>query len=237
MRLKILYDNKVQRPGLQGAWGFSCLIGEEVLFDTGGDPEILLSNIEGMGADITKITDVVISHDHWDHTGGIDTVLKGRSGVKVHICPDFGIEFREKVLSFGGDIVEHEDLFDIKEGISVTGTVRGKYKEKDIEEQGLVIRTPGGVTLMTGCAHPGVVNIAEKAKIKAETAKMKLVLGGFHLGNVSPEEIVRTAENLRSMGFSSAGPCHCSGDEAIAIFKKIFAEGFTSVSAGTEFEA
>ncbi|MDD3089303.1 MAG: MBL fold metallo-hydrolase [Candidatus Omnitrophica bacterium] len=237
MKITILYDNRSSSPGVKEAWGFSCLIGKKVLFDTGGDPGILSNNAEILGQKLSGITDIVISHDHWDHTGGIEAALTDNDGANVHICPGFSAAFREKVRSLGGKIVEHKEFGDITEGVSVTGAISGIYKEKEIEEQAVVVRTDKGITLITGCAHPGIVKIAEKVKKNNASVRMNFVLGGFHLKNVSAEEIKRTAEQLRTLGFIAAGPCHCSGDEAPGIFKEVFtAGGSISVSAGKEFE-
>ncbi len=57
-----------------GEWGFSALVevdGHWVLLDTGHDPDVVLGNAETMGVDLSRVTDVVLSHFHPDHTGGL----------------------------------------------------------------------------------------------------------------------------------------------------------------------
>ena len=76
MELTVIYDNEVfdGTADLRKEWGFSCLIDagvEKILFDTGGDGEILLHNMREMGIDPRSIDKVVISHEHWDHNGGL----------------------------------------------------------------------------------------------------------------------------------------------------------------------
>jgi 7,8-dihydropterin-6-yl-methyl-4-(beta-D-ribofuranosyl)aminobenzene 5'-phosphate synthase len=57
-----------------GEWGYSALVeadGETFLFDTGARPETVLRNAEELGIDLSRVTDVVFSHNHTDHTGGL----------------------------------------------------------------------------------------------------------------------------------------------------------------------
>ena len=64
-----------------GEWGFSALVqanGRQVLFDTGAKPDTVLQNAKTMGIDLSRITDVVPSHWHGDHTGGLVTLRSQR---------------------------------------------------------------------------------------------------------------------------------------------------------------
>ena len=57
-----------------GKWGFSALVeadGHRILFDTGLHPETVLQNARELGIDLSSVTDVVLSHHHGDHTGGL----------------------------------------------------------------------------------------------------------------------------------------------------------------------
>src|SRR6186997_3475488 len=57
-----------------GEWGFSALVeadGHRILFDTGNRPETVLQNARDLKIDLSTVTDVVLSHHHGDHTGGL----------------------------------------------------------------------------------------------------------------------------------------------------------------------
>jgi 7,8-dihydropterin-6-yl-methyl-4-(beta-D-ribofuranosyl)aminobenzene 5'-phosphate synthase len=69
MKITIVYDNEVLGKGLTAGWGFSCLIDNDVLFDTGGDGVALLNNMRELGIDSNGIKSVVLSHRHGNHTG------------------------------------------------------------------------------------------------------------------------------------------------------------------------
>ena len=90
--LTILYDNNPFEESCVSEWGFSCLVELEdktILFDTGGDPEVFAHNIEALGVDVTEIDCVVLSHEHWDHVGGIDVVLDANPDVSVYLPETF----------------------------------------------------------------------------------------------------------------------------------------------------
>ena len=79
-----------------GEWGFSALIdadGHRILFDTGNRPETVLANARELGIDLSTVTDVVLSHHHGDHTGGLLTLRRALAKVnpaalsRVHVAP------------------------------------------------------------------------------------------------------------------------------------------------------
>ena len=62
-----------------GEWGYSALIevdGKKILFDTGSRPETVLNNAKELGIDLSDVEDVFLSHNHWDHTGGLLTLRR-----------------------------------------------------------------------------------------------------------------------------------------------------------------
>ena len=84
MRITIVYDNEAN-PGLRSGWGFSCLVEaeERILFDTGPTGEELLFNIERLAIEARSIDKVIISHEHWDHIGGLRTLIEINSDIQV----------------------------------------------------------------------------------------------------------------------------------------------------------
>ena len=62
-----------------GEWGYSALIevdGKKILFDTGSRPETVLNNARELGIDLSDVEDVFLSHNHYDHTGGLLTLRR-----------------------------------------------------------------------------------------------------------------------------------------------------------------
>lgn len=60
-----------------GEWGFAALLdadGRQVLVDTGARPDTVLSNVRDLKIDLSRARDVVLTHFHDDHTGGLLTL-------------------------------------------------------------------------------------------------------------------------------------------------------------------
>jgi 7,8-dihydropterin-6-yl-methyl-4-(beta-D-ribofuranosyl)aminobenzene 5'-phosphate synthase len=86
-RITILYDSFGKDPALTMDWGFSALVeygGKRILFDAGGNPEILARNVAAKNIDLSRLDFVVMSHRHGDHMGGLTYVLKVNPKVKIY---------------------------------------------------------------------------------------------------------------------------------------------------------
>jgi len=83
-----VYDNYQVDPELKTAWGFATIIKtpqELILFDTGGNSEILLFNMGKLNISPSSIKKVVISHVHTDHIEGLEGFLDKNSNITVFI--------------------------------------------------------------------------------------------------------------------------------------------------------
>ena len=232
VRILIVYDNTLFNRSLKASWGFACVVeldNESILFDTGGDPETLLSNMAKMGVDTSKITRVVLSHIHGDHTGGLFGFLELRGGVTIYVPSSFPRSFKDLAESYGCKVVEISGPTVIREGVASTGEM-GTW----IKEQALIVNTSRGAIVITGCAHPGVVNMVERAKEIAGDVYM--VLGGFHLAGASRSEVVKIAQQLDELGVKLVAPCHCTGENAKAVFRELYGERFVEIGVGAVLE-
>lgn len=231
MKTLILYDNTAQ-TGFKSGWGFSCLVDDRILFDTGEAGDSLLYNMQQAGIEPAAIEAVAISHDHWDHTGGLRTVLQKTGNVPVYTCPDFSEDFKTGVRELGGTLVDVADFISIDDGISLTGQIAGEYKGGYLPEQALVLQTESGVSVINGCSHPGVVTMVENVKQKFPQERIYAVLGGFHLMNKSRSTIKSIVADLQDMGVEKVGPTHCTGEEARHLFEQSYGRGVLSINAG-----
>ncbi len=225
VRLKIVYNNYAAKEGLTTDWGFGCVIeGAEkpILFDTGTNGRILLSNMERMGISADSISMVALSHIHGDHTGGLTDFLKANSQVTVFVPPSFPAGFKRHVTSAGARCVDVKKGTPILPGVWSTGELG-----TGIKEQALFAATPEGLVVVTGCAHPGVVEMVRGAKEAAaevglDAQTVALVTGGFHMLQMNDTQIHRTIDELRALGVKQAAPSHCSGDRTRALFQEAF---------------
>ncbi len=227
--ITVIYDNNLYDKRLKTAWGFSCLVkidGENILFDTGGDSHTLLSNMKKLDIDPKKINAVVLSHIHGDHVGGLFGFLQQNSNVTVYLLRSFPKNFKERVGFFGANIVEISKGGKLFGSIYTTGEL-GTW----IKEQSLIIKRKNGFILITGCAHPGVVNILEKSKGFVGSVPF-LVMGGFHLVGTSDKKIRQIIEDFKRLDVQKVGPCHCSGDRARNLFLEAYGKEFVKVGVG-----
>lgn len=227
--ITIVFDNNPYKKGLQSGWGFSCLIeGMEkiVLFDTGADGAVLLGNMQKLGIAPERIETLVLSHEHSDHIGGVHDLLQKNRRLRVYLTASFPESFKEKTKNYGAEFIEVEKPVEIIDGIYSTGEMEAWAKE-----QAVIIRTPKGMVIITGCAHPGIVNIVKKAKALFEE-EVLLVMGGFHLKSKDSSEIKMIISEMQKLGVRYTAPCHCSGDRARDLFLEAYGEHYIPVGVG-----
>jgi 7,8-dihydropterin-6-yl-methyl-4-(beta-D-ribofuranosyl)aminobenzene 5'-phosphate synthase len=232
--LTILYDNNRFDPRLKTAWGFSCIVQgleKTVLFDTGGDGSILLENMRRLGTAPAEIDIVVLSHIHGDHTGGLQGFLGRNSNVTVYLPASFPENFKKAVKWLGGRVEEVLEARELFPGAYTTGELGD-----GIREQALALKTTEGLVIITGCAHPGIVNMVRKAREISGQDTVYLLAGGFHLSGKQPSKIKSIAQELRLLSVQKVAPCHCSGDDTRRIFKEKFGLDYVEGGVGKRIE-
>jgi 7,8-dihydropterin-6-yl-methyl-4-(beta-D-ribofuranosyl)aminobenzene 5'-phosphate synthase len=233
IRFTVLYDNYLHKEGTKADWGFSCLIeGTEktILFDTGPQPQILMHNVEVLGVDLKKVEHIVISHGHGDHTGGLPAVLERNPNLTVFFPVSFPAEFGRRVESLKAEARAVDQPREICRDVYLTGEMGD-----EIKEQSLIIDTPKGLIIVTGCSHPGIVNILKRAR-EIRDKSIYLVFGGFHLGNKSNAEMLKIIAAFKELKVEKCGATHCTGDAQIAMFKKALAENCFPMGTGRVIE-
>lgn len=227
----IICDNYTTRDDLVASWGFACLIrqeGKNILFDTGGDSIVLSENMAKLGIDPASIDLLMISHQHWDHTGGIYYVLNAKRNLPVYVPRSFSARFKEDMRRYGAKVIEIEKAQEILPGLYSTGDM-----EAPIREQAALLHTPAGTIVITGCAHPGIVKIVQTAKTILPDDDLALVMGGFHLLNDGNIDIMKTISQFKTMGVRYAAASHCSGESARNLFACEYGDHFIPLGAGS----
>ncbi len=232
MEIRIIAEASTKLQRLFVGWGVSFLIDNDLLFDTFSSGEILKRNFEKLKITPKSFRHVVISHEHWDHYGGLWYILENNPELKVYICANFSQEFKSKIKKFNTTIVEVKDFTEIKPNIFTTGEIIGEYNEKPLPEQSLVIRDKK-ITIITGCSHPGIIKIIKKVKEKF-SEPVQLVLGGFHLIDKSISEILQIVDEFKNLEVEKVAPCHCTGYKATKIFQKEFKKDFIKIKTGSK---
>ena len=203
MKITIIYDNTAFRKDLQADWGFSALLEikeRNILFDTGANGRILLSNMERLKINPKEIEDIFISHLHWDHTGGLSSFLHLNNQVKLWI-PSYFSE-----VEGAREFIEVKKPTKLYEGIYSTG-------ELDEIEQSLCVETEKGIVIIVGCSHPRMEHILRTA---SQFGKVYGIIGGLH--GTRPEA-------LRNLSLICATHCTQYKSEIKSLYPDKYIEG------------
>ncbi|OGI44033.1 MAG: hypothetical protein A2150_02350 [Candidatus Muproteobacteria bacterium RBG_16_64_11] len=233
LRITVVYNNVPHAPGLATAWGFAAVIEngtDVVLFDTGGDGPTLLANLARLKIEPKRVTAIVLSHVHGDHTGGLDDFLAQQPNVTVYLPRSFPAAFVRAVESRGARVATVSEPLRLFTNLYSTGELGDGTKE-----QALIIDTDSGLVVITGCAHPDIVKIARAAR-EYRGKDIHLLMGGFHLLGRGPEENRATIAALRKLRVRKVAPSHCTGDAAIALFRETWGSDFTEGGCGAVIE-
>jgi 7,8-dihydropterin-6-yl-methyl-4-(beta-D-ribofuranosyl)aminobenzene 5'-phosphate synthase len=230
LNITILYDNYPFKEGLVTGWGFSCIVeGAEktILFDIGSG--VVPANMEKLEISPESVDIVVFSHEHSDHTAGTTVFLRENSDVTVYVPQSFAQSFKNSVTNAGAQVVDVQKPVEICGKVYSTGELT-----TGVREQGLAIKTARGLVVITGCAHPGIVNMIKAAKEACQEDNVYLVLGGFHLLQMGSQQIKNIISQFREENVEKVAPTHCTGDPAINLFKEEYGDDFIPLGVGKE---
>jgi 7,8-dihydropterin-6-yl-methyl-4-(beta-D-ribofuranosyl)aminobenzene 5'-phosphate synthase len=217
--INIVFDNKCPKPDFLTGFGFSALIFNYFtenysLFDTGGNGKVLIQNIEKLKVNISSIKHIIISHNHFDHAGGLGELLR--------INPNFAVYVpRDNLKAFSRDfpncnIQGITDMIEIEKNLIISG----QFKDF-VAEQSVFLKTKENeIIILIGCAHPGLEKFIMKAR---RIAKIKAIIGGFH-----GFKKLKYLENIEFLG-----ACHCSRN--LDLYKKTFPDQLKKVCLGHSY--
>lgn len=227
--IKILYDNYVHVDGCEADWGYSILIDgleKTILFDTGTKPEIFEANFIKAGTDAGEIDYLVFSHEHSDHTAGITAFVKMKTGIPVIIPHSFTGQFKSSLVKHGLEPLLVNEHAKICNNLYTSGEF-----DYEIAEQALILDTKSGLVVMTGCCHPGIIQMLKKIKSDFNK-KIYMVFGGFHLLEKSDKEMESIISEMKKLGVVKCGATHCTGDRQIKLFKEAFGKDYFELGVG-----
>ncbi len=243
----ILYNNISVTDSIIADNGFSCLIesgDHSCLFDAGRISDKFMTNASKLGVNCSRINQVFVSHIHDDHMGGLSDILAKCNKPTLYLPFSYpqlqGEPYSDKADSDFNALLEHlkplvSEIIQKKESVKIgdkfytTGMI-----EDQTYEHALIVPTSKGLIIITGCAHPGILEIVKRAK---ELMKQDayFVMGGFHLIPLDSTRVKTIALELRKLT-KYIGPCHCTGEKAQGIFKDIFKEDYIDVQAGLKLK-
>ena len=232
MRLIAEGSTKPERKTLR--WGISFLV-RDVLFDAFGREDIFRTNVRRLKIDLSRVKHVVISHEDWDHIAGLGDFLKTHPKAQVHICKKTGKTLKGLIRSNRGSLIEVSRPCQINRGIFSLGQMRADTGRGILYEQALVVKSQKGFSVITGCAHPGIVRIVRQA-IKIFGKKIYAICGGFHMKDNTRKDNLKIIAELQALGVKKVIPLHCSGLSAVRIFGRFYGKNCIKLQEGDAFE-
>ena len=249
-----------------GEWGFAALIeadGQRLLVDTGARPETVLRNAAELGLDLSTVTDLVLTHNHADHTGGLLTLRRELSQknpkalTRAHVSRGIFLSrlnqegketsgllpLRADYEKLGGAFIEHAEPKELMPGVWLAGPIPRVHPEQNVglrgggmgrlqtpsgptddnvpEDSSVIIASPAGLIVVTGCGHAGIINTLEYARTFSKEPRVHAAIGGFHLFAATEDQLAWTAGKLREFGVQHFLGAHCTGIEAVMRLRQL----------------
>jgi 7,8-dihydropterin-6-yl-methyl-4-(beta-D-ribofuranosyl)aminobenzene 5'-phosphate synthase len=210
-----------------------------ILLDLGAnrkneDPSPLLSNMQQLGIKWSDIAAIAISHQHYDHTGGLkwqftNSFAPGLQQIDLGGKP----VYVPTALTYPGltPVIAKQPMKIVK-GIASIGTLP-MTAPGDGDEQILAVNVEGkGIVLITGCDHPTVPKIVERAKLVFDQPIVGLV-GGLHYPEKDAATLQPRIDFLKSLNLQliALSP-HDSSEEAIAAVREAYAGMAKDIKVG-----
>lgn len=264
----LIENNKNDEDDFKVEHGLSFIINTpfgSIIFDT-GQSGLFYSNAEAMGVNFEDLSKVVISHGHYDHSGGFTTLIeKGKKDFDLIVSKHF---FQKKyklgdgVEKYIGNkfdydyLVEHNIKLDILDedtkmifpDVFAVGNFERFFNEsteeiflvndhKDLFDDEISLVVNGEKGLII-LVGCSHPGIRNIVKTISERFKKPIyaIIGGTHLRNASKERIVETSNYFKSLNIEKIGVSHCTGEKAVEIFKSHYKENFFENKTGTIFE-
>ena len=262
MKITILANNTA-KEGYSEEHGLSIYIktlNHNILFDV-GYTDVFLKNAKKIGIDLNDVKYIILSHGHYDHTGGLRYLHNIDSLKTIYLHKDAFIPKykKESVDKYNGIPYAEDELKLLskfyKKTSGFTKIETGIYTLSDIknnsmdprytvnnriddfhDEQILIIEEQDGLTLFMGCSHFGVVNGVKAVMNRFQGKPIKNLVAGMHLGSKTKDEIQDIAKSFDELGVHQIIPLHCTGELAIKLFKTYFMDRCILVKAGDQLD-
>ncbi|MDO4334136.1 MAG: MBL fold metallo-hydrolase [Eubacteriales bacterium] len=241
----------------------------KLLMDSGAT-DLFLQNAGVLGVDLTQVDTFILSHGHYDHAGGLSAFAQLNPKAEIYLKETAGGDYYHissrggKYIGIDKNIMNLPQVITVQDNLEIdeelfllTGFSKKQYpawsnlelKEKVgnayiqdgfSHEQCLLIRQGEHQTLLSGCAHSGILSILDRY-YELFGSFPQTVISGFHMMKNSgylQEEfdyIRQTAhELLETEALFYTG--HCTGQKAFDIMKEIMGERLQDFHSGSQLE-
>ena len=273
MKITVVMENCIAFGGkkpFRAEHGLSLLLhhaGVRWLMDA-GQSDAALHNLGLLGVTPGQLEGFIISHGHYDHTGGLAPMLaQAGKTLPVYMAPEvfmrrysrsggvqryIGVPYaREMLESMGADFCLVDQPRQLAENFWISGPVP-RHTPFEMGDAGFVDETGAddivtddmslfhvgekGLTVISGCAHSGLINIINYGFAITGCNRLHGVIGGTHLGPASSERQEATLEALAGFEPDFVAANHCTGFAMMTRLQAIFGERFIPAFVGTVVE-
>jgi 7,8-dihydropterin-6-yl-methyl-4-(beta-D-ribofuranosyl)aminobenzene 5'-phosphate synthase len=215
IKINVLLENYSVDKSLTAKHGLSVLIqyyDKRILLDLGPDDNFL-KNANKQNISLNNVDYLFLSHNHNDHTGGINHFLQLNSSAKVYLMDNVQSEYYVKVLFFAfsvglqldkrhnsrieqlaNDLNINDKIYFLKNSVSkykkpkfnkvLFKKEQGKMIRDNFEHEGiLVLEDNDELIIFNACSHNGILNVIETVKSKIPNKNIRSYIGGLHLSN------------------------------------------------------
>lgn len=242
MRLVVLVDNcAINGRNLKGEGGASYYIedeNEKFLLDTGASG-LFMENAKNLGINLDDVDKIVLSHGHYDHTGGLKDFIESKNNKINIICHPLSFNKKKKGNTNMGAPYSKDEItklanvkfsdkpVKISKNITYLGQIpnivdfekrklmgeieiNGEFKDDYIlDDSALLYEKENEIYIITGCSHSGICNIIEYAKRISSKNKISGIIGGTHLQEINIQ-LDKTIEYFKQNKIQNLYPCHCT---------------------------
>lgn len=246
LEIYCLNDDRCNVKELENEHGLSLYIVDgdtKILFDV-GQGCAFKNNAKKLNINLSEIKYLVLSHGHYDHTDGLKFIDER---IKIVCHPDCtiwrkskrtdnynGIPYNDEELKSRFNMIMTKDTYKLDNNIIFLGEIERlndfecksfpsvlENGEDDIaiDDTGIVIDTPNGLVVISGCSHSGICNTVEYAKKITGKEKIYCVIGGFHLKECN-EQTQKTINYMKENKIKRIILGHCTSDMVCDEFRK-----------------
>ncbi len=264
MKIITLIEDTSEDPKLEAQHGLSFYVETEhhkLLADTGAS-DLTWRNAEQLGVDVSGVDTVILSHGHYDHTGGALTFARQHPAAQIYMQGSAGRDYYNGERYIGIDkallslpqmhLLSGDCVIDSELSLftGITGSHRRPAGNRTLfekkngtpvpdtfeHEQCVVIETENRTVLLSGCAHNGILNILEafEARYRKEP---DMVISGFHMmkqTEYTDEELQTIRDTAMELKKRKTQffTGHCTGQPAFALMKEILNDRLTRFYTG-----
>ena len=260
MQIRVLMENSAASEALIAEHGLSLYIeanGQRILFDA-GQTDAFAENAQKLGVDLSRVDLCVLSHGHYDHSGGLERFLELNDHAPIYMHEHATLPHyngTEKYIGISPALIGHRriiltgDALDLGSGLRLCtcndlasgcpASARGMtvklgdafLQDSFDHEQYLIIEEGGRRIVISGCSHKGILNIVK-------WLEPDVLVGGFHFVKLDPlgadrdflEDAARQLLERDCVYYTG----HCTGEAALSFLKERMGDRLHAIPTGSE---